>query len=130
MMMLISVSLFSQKVYTTNLRVDYTYVNGKQVNDKEINFKNHVIIIGDKLITIDKFIGGSETQKLQVMTITKNPNGLGTHYTCMTMDKDPYNGYQVASVDVSADDKIIVFDLYASGDDGIIFKYRSIFNNY
>lgn len=113
-MMLLSVVSYSQtykSAYSTNKKASF-----------ETDWKDRVITINDKEISITNFIEGTKTQYLIVNRIENKDwsfDGVCKTYYCTTKDKDFMNGYQKAILYVTYDN--IHFALFAT--EILVFNY-------
>lgn len=113
-MMLLCVASYSQtfkSAYSSNSKPDF-----------ETEWKDRVITITDKEISISNFVAGTKTLYLIVNKIENKEwsfDGLRKTYYCTTKDKDVINGYQKAILYVTYDS--VYFALFA--DEITIFKY-------
>jgi hypothetical protein len=95
----------------------------KRKNEFESEYKNRLISITDKEISITEFSGGTYSRYFVVNKIVEKDwiyDGLRKTYYCTTKDKDPINGYQKAII-YKTYDKVILA-LFA--DEITVFNYQ------
>lgn len=105
---LVSLTSISQTVYQSDYCGFKIKPNGGEYDELKIETKDRVIIVGDELITISRFMNSETTQALKVVKIDIDENANKTYY-CVTFN----NGllHDLNSVTVWKVNSILVFTL-------------------